>query len=175
MFTYRFYKVIGGRTYLTLEIPEEMNLSMWPSSINGNINITKLDVDINENSSIYARYSYEFRTGGTLFSSILKIQDPAWEDIPILIKQENAFVSFDWNGKQHRFDVNEPYNGAEADTITPAQFDYFMNGFIETPDKDNSHRFVPAFKKELQELTKSGNKEQKEVARYLLSNPDIKK
>lgn len=177
MFTYRFYKVIGGKTYMALEIPEEMNLSMWPSSINGAINITKLDVDKNENSSIYVRYSYEFSAGGTLFSSVLRVKDPTWEDFPILTKQENAFISFDWDDKKHRFNVNEPYNGAGTDAITPAQFDYFMNHFIENTDgdNDNANSFVPAFKKELRELSKSGNKEQKEIAKYLLSNTKTKK
>lgn len=176
MFTYRFYKVIGGKTYLTLEIPEELNLSMWPSSINGNINIMHLGIDTNENgNSIFARYSYEFETGGTLFRDIMHKDPYKMDALPMLAKQEDATILFDWDEKGHKFKVSEPYTDAGPDVITPAQFDYFMNGFIETPDDDNATRFVPAFKKELQELSKSGSKEQKTIAKYLLSNTKIKK
>ncbi len=177
MFTYRFYKVINGKTYMTLEIPEEMNLMMWPSSINGNIHITKLELDTNENNSIYVRYSYEFSAGGTLFSSVMKVKDPTWDNFPTLTQQENASISFAWDEKGHKFEVSEPYTYAGLNVITPAQFDYFMNHFIENTDgdNDNANAFVPAFKKELKELAKSGNKEQKEIAKYLLSNTKTKK
>lgn len=176
MFTYRFYKVIGGKTYLTLEIPEEMNLRMWPTAINGNIYLRKLEIDSNENgNSIFARYSYEFETGGTLFRDIMHKDPYKMDALPILAEQEDATILFDWDEKRDKFEVSEPYTDAGPDVITPAQFDYFMNGFIETPDEDNSNRFVPAFKKELEELAKSGSDEQRKLSKYLLSHTKTKK
>jgi len=169
LYTYRFYKVINGKTYLTLEIPEEVNLAMYASLINGDASLTKIQVDSNDDS-IYAHYSYEFWPGGQIMSA-LHIEEPSEGEPMLLLKQENAFVSFDWNDKKHKFEVSEPSGNAEADTITLAQFNYFLN-LLKI---DNDKLFVPAFKKQLEEVTTSGDEQQKKIAKYLLSHTKTKK
>jgi hypothetical protein len=147
LFSYRFYRMTGGKFLCVLEIPEDSNLYEW-SDLNGRAETTKLSV---LGDSIYVTFKYQYYPSDEVKEK-LKI-NPGKKDETFLIDREDEAI-FKWKAETHEYTLM-------PSTLNNNKIKCFM-------DIWNVELFRKEFRNDLINLIKFGKPDQKKVAEYFL-------
>jgi hypothetical protein len=160
LYTYRFYKVIGGQVVQVLEFVQDSNLALCASDIIGQMTTTRVSEEMDFMPPIHEQllinYSYNLGKMGCNTSRPMKTYPP---DIT-LFQNDIAFAFYDWNPEKEQFIFHESEGRCE---LTEKQLDYFR------ADLGNDTLFVRDFSEKLNELAVSGDPSQQKAAKYFLT------
>ncbi len=151
LFTYRFFRLIGGRVHEALEIVQESNLQLDASELYQNAeSIVRSSPD-----GISVKYRYRFAPSQRLLIELGVLKGYSEDSRVVLIDDEDT-VSYTWDGER-----NQLVPRASGEGLTEEKVRCLM-------DLGKADRFATAFGAELKELATKGSAAQKTAAAYFL-------
>jgi hypothetical protein len=153
---YSFYKLINNKVYPCLNLVNEAHIYGWELYLNQDI---RMNFKFNGGNAdeIWVRYFYNF------FPGAIKDGDCPWcsnEDIP-LIKGDDG-VNYSWDNKRMIYKPDISANLNEVENLTEKKIACF-GAF------GNDTLFVDAFRGQINEILKTGTKQQKKILNTYLN------
>ena len=152
---FSFYKLINGKVYRCLDLVNEAHIYGWGLYMNQAITMS-FEFSGDSSDELLVNYNYNF------FPGAIKKGNCSWcinDNVPLIKGDASAY--YKWDDKQLVYKLDIPSYQNDVDDLTAAKISCF-GAF------GNDTLFVSAFNGQIQEVLKTGTKEQKKILnRYL--------